>query len=318
MSFLAIFSKSDFTSNGLPRQLRLSGSLETTTSRANVSGVDLQPMTLFASAGGSTVSEVLQDAKEIAAQAMERTDVLRSQTWNDSTSEQAWSRVETLWQTAANSLSEVALYDPIAANRAEVLASNELKTHYHDYSNWQDLTLAMRDYQKSVFLAQQLDPGDATTCDVQTRLSDSPEKWAMVVALRQQSVDHLRAVARNVSFYDEQVVPLQAHYQAELETAIQMHQRSPWYYAIQKAVCATAWGERAKESGAREDWMQSVAFWKEGIALLEDAPERIPMEIPNRYRDSYQLAQGNLELWKDNLKDAESRARDREVGSGER
>lgn len=278
------------------------------TNRASLSG-SAMPM------DSSTASEVMRSAKKIELEALERTALLMDRGWNEG-AEQEWFQVEAMWQSAAETLADVAVPE-LTANPLEASVLESLKTLYHDYHNRQDLTLALRDYQESVFLAEQLDPSDTTVCDVQTRLSDSPDKWEMVVALRQQSVDHLRAVARNVSFYEAQVVPLQVNYQQGLETATRMQQRGPWYYAIQKAVCATEWGERAKASGDKEDWMQSVAFWKEGIALLESAPEVIPAQIPNEYRESYQTAKGNLGLWKENLRDAEIRAGGAGFGSAQ-
>lgn len=258
------------------------------------------------------VSYVLNDLDSLETQAINQTEALRSQPWDDSKFDSEWRKVDMLWKTAAN---EAASFLPTGAdprdlqvNEVGTLVSSKLQPLHYEYVNRQALTAAMHAYHKSIFLAEQPEEGSPAQCDAEATFADSPEQWAKIVELRQESVQHLAAVSQHVSFYPQQVQPLQTHYQEKLKVASHFYQHSPWYYAIQKAVCATAWGEKAKQTGEKESWENSATLWKKGIELLENAPEFIPHEVPSETRDNYIAAQNNLELWRKNLKDAEARA----------
>lgn len=258
------------------------------------------------------IHQTLKALEDVETQAISRTEALRSQPWDDATFDQEWSNIEGLWVEGAN---ELAHFLPEEANAskgqtAEVgaLVATELLPLYREYVNRQELTAAMHAYHKSIFLAEQPHEDSSAQCDARADFADSPERWADIVTLRRKSVEYLEGVSKNVSFYDEQVEPVKADYQEKLQLASQFYRYSHWHFAIQKAVCATEWGEKATDSGKPTDWAQSAALWKQGIELLENAPERIPFEIPAPVRDNYQAAENNLELWKTNLADAELRA----------
>ncbi len=283
----------------------LFGSPSATINSADLNAAGVTAWTL--SADSQSVDAVLQASEAFEREAIKRTEALSAQSWDIDTSEQEWQRIEALWKASARKLEEF-ISNYADSEQVEDDSLEKLRFQYHDHINRIDLTSAMHAYYKSVFLAEQPAEGSSAQCDVDASFADSPEQWAQVVALRKQSVQNLDAVARGVSFYDEQVVPLKGIYQEKLTWAGWIHQRSPWYYAIQKAVCATAKGEQATQSGDQEDWVQTAVLWQESIRLLEAAPKRIPVNIPNEYRDSYQAAEDNLELWKSNLQDAEARA----------
>ncbi|MEL6780604.1 MAG: hypothetical protein AAFO06_25555 [Cyanobacteria bacterium J06597_16] len=268
------------------------------------------------------VSYVLKDLESIETQAMSRTAALRSHPWNAAEFDgdkfdREWRNVGALWQEAA---AEAVKFSPTDAeptqrnntltlNQIGTLVSTKLQPLHYEYLNRQDLTAAMHAYHKSILLAEQPDAGSAEQCDIDATFADSPEQWAEIVALRKDSVQYLEAVSQHVSFYPDQVVPLKSHYEEKLRLASRFYHHSPWYYAIQKAVCATQWAEQAKQNEEKASWAKSAALWEKGVELLENAPESIPYQVPSKIRDDYKAAQNNLELWKKNLKDAEARAK---------
>ena len=221
---------------------------------------------------------------------------------------------ESLWVESANELARFLPTDNATSGRSQTvevdaLITTQLLPLYREYVSRQELTAALHAYHKSIVLAEQPLAGSNAQCDATASFADSPEQWASIVTLRSKSVDYLEGISQNVSFYNEQVAPVKADYQEKLALASQFYRYSHWHFAIQKAVCATQWGQRATNSGQPKDWAQSAALWQQGVTLLENAPERIPFEIPAPVRDNYQTAENNLELWKTNLADAELRAK---------
>ena len=258
------------------------------------------------------VSYVLKDIETLESQALQRTETLRSQPWNGENFDREWYDIKALWvqaaQEAADFLPENNAQSDLHSDHVGTLVSSKLQPLYYEYMNRQNLTDAMHAHHKSVHLAKQPEAGSIEQCDVEGTFADSPEKWAEIVVLRQRSVQHLADVSEHVSFYPDVVLPLQKHYQEKLDFATRFYVHSPWYYAIQKAVCATEWGEKAERSGKQSDWAQAAALWEQGIVLLEEAPDVIPANIEGKERENYQTAQDNLEMWRANFRDASARA----------
>lgn len=258
------------------------------------------------------INRTLKAVKAVERQAVSQTEALTSQPWDAATSDQTWSSIEELWVKNANELARFLPEKPNAGKEQSAavgaLVTTQLFPLYREYVNRQELTAAMHAYHKSIFLAEQPQAGSYAQCDTEAGFADSPKQWSEIVTLRKKSVEYLEGVSANASFYDEQVLPVKADYQEKLQLASRFYRYSHWHFAIQKAVCATEWGEQATDSGKPADWAQSAALWKQGIELLENAPERIPFEVPTPVRDNYQTAENNLELWKTNLADAELRA----------
>lgn len=252
------------------------------------------------------IETALESSEKLADTAINRTEEIRSQPWDNNTFDREWGEIGELWEDAANQL---ATFLPLRSQSTNIanLVETRLQPRHQEYLNRQVLTSAMYAHYKSIFLAYQPEEESPEQCDSNAIFADSREKWEPILALRQQALAELDSVSKEVSFHSREVSLARENYEENLDWATKFYQSSPWYYAIQKAVCAIEWEKKAKESNARDDWMQSATFWKRGIERLKNAPPEIPLEIPQKNREMYQSARDNLGLWERNLKNAEAR-----------
>lgn len=267
------------------------------------------------------IDQTIEAVKERETEAIAQTKALQAQSWNSQTFnpadfDNAWRSIEMLWEENINAIAHLI---PSESNNqraqantqtsyVETLIEIKLQPLHQEYVNRQKLTAAYHAHHKSVLLAEQPKKGSSAQCATEASFADSPARWSEVVTLRQKSVDYLNTIATDVSFYANEVRPLQADYQEKHQLADQIYRRSAWYYAIQKAVCATQQGKTAQQSDRPEDWAKTAALWAQAIDRLEQAPDSIPVEIPTVTRDSYQTAKANLDLWRKNQQDAQARA----------
>lgn len=253
------------------------------------------------------IETALKSSEQLEQKAIERTNEISSKTWDDSKFDREWTKIEDMWEAAANNL---AIFLPVRSQSTNVanLVETRVKPRHHEYLNRKVLTSAMHDHHKSIFLADQPANGSPEQCDVDATFADSQKKWEPILMLRKQAVEKLNSVSEDVSFHSSQVLLARDNYENNLKWANRFYQSSPWYYAIQKAVCATNWGEKAKKSNNLDDWIQSATFWERGIERLENAPDEIPLDIPEDNRKNYQKAVENLDLWRRNLENAKARS----------
>jgi len=271
----------------------------------------------------------LETSERLGNEALDETETISSQPWNSSKSDNEWLKIKELWIDAANQLAPFLPERPVSdqdaganagesseppqtteqrSNRVERFVLNRLQPRHHEYTNRQRLTDATSAYKKSIYLANQPKSGSAAQCDPDTNFADSPAEWEPILTMREEALNHLKSVNSDVNFYPEQVLGAEQRYEEQRDWAERFYLRSPWYYAVQKAVCADGWSKQAQESDSKKDWENSVTLWERGIALLENAPETIPVEISEEQREKYRTAENNLELWKRNLQYARTQA----------